>query len=221
MGEAPERVHAVGEPGLDAFVRVPKVARAELAAALGLDAERRWILFTYHPETLIDQATNLARVRTALDALARLDGVQVVMTWPNADPGGRAIGELLVEREQADPDRFKLRRSLGSSYLHLLREAAAMVGNSSSGLIEAPSVGLPVLNIGRRQAGRPLAANVRTIEGTAVTAGELDAALADLSRIPCENPYGDGHTAERIKRVLATVPLSGLFDKPFRSNKAG
>ena len=223
MGEDPARVCAVGEPGLDSFVRLAPVPRSELAASLQLDEASRWVVFTYHPETLgAGMDTDAARVRAALDALAAAPDVQTVMTYPNADPGGLAIAAILEERHASDPSRFKLHKSLGHErFVALLREAWAMVGNSSAGIVEAPLLRLPVVNIGARQRGRITPANVLTIEGTPASIRDallaIDApAFRDALRT-CQQPYGDGSASRRIRDVLATVPLDGLLRKPFHA----
>jgi len=222
MGEQPSRVFAVGEPGLDNFLRTPAMARAELAASLELSLTSRWVLFTYHPETTGTVAVDVRRVRDALDALAALPDVEVVMTHPNADLGGIEIAAVLEERHASDPKRFKLHKSLGQNrFVAMMREAWSMVGNSSAGVVEAPAVKLAVVNIGARQSGRPTAVNVVTVPGDRAS---IDAAIhrfdepefrAQLAQ--CESPYGDGRSAARIKEVLANVPLDGLLRKPFHA----
>jgi UDP-hydrolysing UDP-N-acetyl-D-glucosamine 2-epimerase len=223
MGEDPARVFAVGEPGLDSFVRSAPVPRLELAASLGLDAGSRWVVFAYHPETLLAGAgTNEERTRVALDVLADMPNVQTVMTHPNADPGGLEIAKVLEERAATDAKRFRLFKSLGHDrFVALLREAWAIVGNSSAGIVEAPLARLAALNIGDRQHGRIMPRNVISVDGSG---SSIRAALAQFDEPSfrsalqeCVNPYGDGKTSLRIKEVLKAVPLEGLLRKHFHA----
>jgi UDP-hydrolysing UDP-N-acetyl-D-glucosamine 2-epimerase len=210
MGEEPWRIHNVGAPGLDRIRTTPLLSRAELARSLALDADDRWLLVTYHPATLEYRDTG-RHVDELLAALEKVDATLVV-TYPNADSAGRTVIARLEEFAGRHA-RVRLARNLGDDvYLSMLRHAAAMVGNSSSGLIEAPSFELPVVNVGARQAGRLRAANVVDVdpERDEILAG-LEAVLAPGFRAGLRglaNPYGDGRAAERIARVLRTVDLS-------------
>jgi UDP-hydrolysing UDP-N-acetyl-D-glucosamine 2-epimerase len=222
MGEDPAHVFAVGEPGIDNFVEVPRRPREELALTLGADPADKWVAFAYHPETLQPIARDLEHVSTALDLLLAQHGVQVIATHPNADPGGREIAELLEARQRAAPDRLLLSKSLGQdNFVGLLREAVAIVGNSSAGLVEAPSVPLAAIDIGERQRGRLRASNVVHASGSRLS---LETAWATLESTPfrdqllrCQNPYGDGHTAEHIHQILARTATDALLKKSFHA----
>src|SRR5437867_1752911 len=209
MGEEAWRIHTVGAPGLDRIRVAPVLSRAELAQRLGVAPEDRWLVVTFHPVTLEYQETG-RYVHELLVALEKVDA-SLVVTYPNADTAGRTIIRHL-EEFAARHARVRLIPNLGDGvYLSLLRHADAMVGNSSSGLIEAPSFELPVVNIGSRQAGRLRAANVLDVgaERDEILAG-IEAVLAPGFREGLRgmtNPYGDGHAAERIVRVLRTVGL--------------
>lgn len=215
MGERSEHVHVVGAPGLDYLGRFEPLDEAELARELGLPRGERFVLFTQHPVTLeADSAAE--QMKSSLDALDDA-GVHVVATYPNADAGGRAMMAVLEERRGG---RLHIVPNLGRrKYATLMSHAAAMVGNSSSGIIEAPFFGLPVVNVGTRQEGRLRAANVIDVgyERSAIRHG-IECALDDeafiaLSRA-AENPYGDGHAGERIVEVLARIDLGPeLLDK--------
>jgi UDP-N-acetylglucosamine 2-epimerase (non-hydrolysing) len=210
MGEEPWRIHNVGAPGLDRVRTTPLLSRAELGRRLALDGDDRWLLVTYHPVTLEYRDTG-RHVDELLAALEKIDATLVV-TYPNADTAGRMVIARLEEFAGRHA-RVHLVRNLGDDvYLSMLRHADAMVGNSSSGLIEAPSFELPVVNVGARQAGRLRAANVVDVgpERDEILAG-IEAALAPSFRTGLRglaNPYGDGRAAERIVRVLRTVELS-------------
>jgi UDP-hydrolysing UDP-N-acetyl-D-glucosamine 2-epimerase len=209
MGEAPWRIHAVGAPGLDRFRRLETMSRPALGEALGVPADARWLIVTFHPATL-EPGQAVAHVREVLAALQVVD-VWAVITYPGADTEGLAvIAEL--EAFAARAPRSRVVSHLGErAYLSLLRHADAMVGNSSSGIIEAPSFELPVVNVGTRQAGRLRGANVIDVppERAAIGAA-LQQALAPAFRAGLRgvaNPYGDGHAAARIVEVLRSVAL--------------
>jgi UDP-N-acetylglucosamine 2-epimerase (non-hydrolysing)/GDP/UDP-N,N'-diacetylbacillosamine 2-epimerase (hydrolysing) len=138
-------------------------------------------------------------------------GIQVVATYPNADAGGRAMIDVL--ERQRDRTWLRIVPSLGRrKFASLLRRTSAMVGNSSSGIIEAPFFGVPVVNIGIRQAGRLRAENVLDIAHdheairSAVACALNDDAFKARARA-CRNPYGDGHAGERIVEVLSSLQL--------------
>lgn len=209
MGEAPWRVHAVGAPGLDAIAELEPLTREELEARAGVRLGERTLLATYHPVTLAWERVE-EHARAFLDALDRA-GFDVLFTAPNADTANRTVSRLLEEYVAAHPGSA-LVANLGSrAYLSALRHVRALVGNSSSGIIEAASFGLPVVNVGRRQEGRLRAANVLDAPDDAeailaairrATSDEFRASLAGL-----ENPYGDGRASERIVDVLASLAL--------------
>lgn len=209
MGEEPWRVVVSGAPGLDNLRTERPLERTELQAALGQDLTRPFLLVTFHPPTLEGDGTE-AHVRELLAALEMVD-FDLLFTYPNADVGGRAIAALLEEFVRRRP-RSRIVANLGTrAYLSVMRHARAMVGNSSSGIIEAASLRLPVVNIGSRQRGRVRAANVIDVEvdrreiRTAIsraTSADFAAGLADLV-----NLYGDGHAAERIVGTLSSIPL--------------
>ena len=218
MGEEAWRIHTVGAPGLDRLGAATYRSREALAGSLRLDAEAKWLLVTFHPVTL-EYRDTAAHVTELLAALEKADA-QIVMTYPNADTAGRLIIERIEEFAFRHP-RVRLARSLGDeTYLSLLKHADAMVGNSSSGLIEAPSFGLPVVNIGNRQRGRLRGANVIDVGyGREDILRGLERALGPAFSATLKgmaNPYGDGRAAPRIAEVLRTVPLDvRLIQKRF------
>ena len=209
MGEDETRVHVVGAPGLDYLRAVEPLSRSEIEADLALDLSQPVLLLTQHPVTTEVEAA-AEQMRLTMEAI-RAVGVQTVITYPNADSGGRAMIQVL--QEYADLDFIRLRRSLGQRrYVSLLRYASAMVGNSSSGIIEAPFFGLPVVNIGSRQQGRQRAENVLDVpHDRSAIEQAIRQALNDPEFIRrarhCTNPYGDGHAGERIAATLATISL--------------
>ena len=209
LGEEPWRVTVSGAPGLDALAGFVPLAAAELEARIGLPLDPAPLLVTFHPVTLEpDQAgQQLTELLAALDQ----SGLPVLFTAPNADAGGRFLAGLLADYVAPRP-QTRLVTSLGTAgYFSVMSSAAAMVGNSSSGLIEAPSFALPVVNIGDRQEGRVRAANVLDVGygrreiAAAITRATTPAFRQALVGLP--NPYGDGRAAERIVEDLKTVAI--------------
>lgn len=223
LGEEPWRVVVSGAPGLDNLGQVPLLGPEELEQRFGVRMQPAPLLVTFHPVTLEPDQV----VAQTEELLAALDecGEPVVFTQPNPDAGGRGIARRIDAFVASRPRSWRL-DSLGTQgYFSLMKAAAAMVGNSSSGIIEAPSFGLPVVNVGSRQAGRVRAANVIDVppEREAVQAAirrALSPAFAAEARA-VRNPYGDGHAAERIVARLREVPLDGrLRRKTFHDQEA-
>ena len=220
MGEEPWRIHTAGAPGLDRLATTEPLSRAALARELGLPEAGPWLLVTFHPVTL-EYRDTAAHIDELLAAIEKTDGF-IVITYPNADTSGRVIMERIEEFAGRHPRRCRLAKSLGERlYLSLLRHADLMIGNSSSGLIEAPSFGLPAVNVGSRQRGRLRGANVIDVEPSRedILRG-IEAAQAPAFRARARaaaNPYGDGHAAPRIVEVLRAIPIDArLVQKRFR-----
>ena len=203
LGESADRVFITGSPGIDQLRQTPRLTRARLEQRLGMALRTHNLAITFHPETL-DPGAGPAALEALLAALDRMgEDTGLIFTGSNADPLGQALDER-VRQFTAAREHAVFHASLGQqAYYSLLEQVDAVVGNSSSGLYEAPSFGIPTVNIGDRQKGRPRAASV--IDCAANEDDILDAlhqALAsDFSQV--ENPYGDGHAAERIVEVLA------------------
>lgn len=219
MGEEPWRIHVTGSPSIDSLLAMEPLDRSAFFAELGLPATDSLRLVTVHPETNAADPTEPAQV--VADALVARPHPTLV-TAANSDPGGARIREMF-DSLAAQFDWLHLRGSLGTRlYRSALEHAAIMIGNSSSGLIEAPVFGLRVINVGRRQEGRPLAPAITACpnEATSVIAA-LDALeerrpdhRADAS--PAYGAYGDGHAAERIAQIVSTLPdRERLLDKTF------
>lgn len=210
MGEEPWRVTVSGAPSLDNIKTTPVLAHHELESVIGMPLQPAPLLVTFHPVTLEhqDTARHIAEVLAALDALA----APVVFTYPNADTEGRVIIRA-VEEFVRTHSQARAVASLGTrAYFSLMTYAAAMVGNSSSGIIEAASFKLPVVNIGDRQRGRIHGDNVVDVECEnhaivkAVRRATDPGFRAQL--VALENPYGDGSAADRIVSVLKSVLLN-------------
>lgn len=223
MGEDPARVHVVGAPGLDHLTRTPLPPRDELLGSVGLDASKPFLLVTYHPATR-GHASPLDALQQLINALDRFPDHQLLITKANADAGGRAINEALDAYAAAHRPRAALVASLGTPrYLSAVTHASALVGNSSSALIEAPATGTPTVNIGPRQQGRLRAASVVDCDEQA------DAIAAALTRVlgpgfreqaaATEPPYGrPGDAAARMLSVLRGIDLDELRIKRFHDD---
>ena len=209
MGEEEWRVHRVGAPSLDHLRRSVLKTREEIESELALDLNQPTILIACHPTTI---ARDTTREADALFAALTSTPEQLVFCYPNADAGGRE----LMERSHAfvkKRGRARVFVNLNPvSYWSVLRCVDLLLGNSSSGIMEAASFALPAVNIGIRQRGRERARNVLDAEAT--ESSILDRICVARSReFRCslagmENPYGDGHAAERIAEVIASVPLN-------------
>ena len=229
MGEEPWRIHDVGDPGIDRFVRGTGSGPEELAEFLGFEPDGKTIMVSFHPPTLMSEGIH-AQVDELVAALEEYDG-SIVITSPAPDPGGEIIRDALMEFARRR-DNAVFVPNLGSNrYLGLMRVAGAMVGNSSSGITEAPCVPLPVVNIGDRQKGRERASNVIDVKpGKREILSGLRVALAEKFRIVAAktpNPYGKGDSARQAVRILESLPgkqrlLEKIFcDHPRRKRRLG
>ncbi len=219
MGEEAWRIHVVGATGLDALARVEPMDRATLEAEIGWRLGEINFLVTLHPETLSDTPPE-AQARPLLAALAHFPEARVLITGSNADPAGRALSAVLRTHAEAHPERFAYHDSLGSRrYLNLLREVDVVIGNSSSGIIEAPAAGCAVVDIGDRQKNRLRAPAVIdcAAEASAIRHA-IETALSPAHRALAARrvtPYGTPGAAERILCVLRETPLEDLLHKQF------
>lgn len=217
MGEAAARVWNVGAPAMDNIAALDPVPKEVMEDFLGLSLRAPAFLVTYHPVTLEDDG-GLAAMQALLAALDTGVG-SIVITGANADPGANAIRASLQAFADERPDRVVLVESLGARrYLSLMHHVDAVVGNSSSGLLEAPAVGVPTVDIGPRQQGRLRAPSVLHCgESAAEIRQALDTAFsADHRAIAArrESPYGRPGAARRIVDLLAIVDLAERA-KPF------
>jgi UDP-hydrolysing UDP-N-acetyl-D-glucosamine 2-epimerase len=217
LGEEPWRITVSGAPALDAIREVEPMNDDELAER-GIRLRGPTLLVTFHPVTL--ESDRLEEHVDALLAAVDASGLDAVMTYPNADAGHALIIERL-ERLGASSPRFTVVPSLGAdAYYALMNRVSAVVGNSSSGIIEAASFRLPVVDVGNRQRGRIRGPNVIHAEPETNAIGEaLTRALSDEFRSSLAtlvNPYGDGHASSRIADVVTSVALDDrLFVKRF------
>lgn len=218
MGEQPSRVFDVGSLGVENIKAIPLMTKDELEASLDFKIDTQTILVTYHPVTLGgDPAKD---IREFLDALDQFKDLKVIFTMPNSDTGRDAIALAVENYVEKHSNRAKAYTSLGlKRYLSTLQFVKAAVGNSSSGIIEVPSFGIPTLNIGDRQKGRLASksvVNCGTSKDEVITGLKL--CLSEEMQKAAktyENPYAKPDTANLIYQELKNVELAGLNLKTF------
>lgn len=209
MGEEPWRVHRAGAPSLDHLRRSQLLTREQLEQRLKLDLSQRTILVAYHPVTIRRETTE--EVDALFAALTQTED-QILFCYPNSDAGSHHI----IQRTRsflASRGKGKIFTNLDPiTYWSLLRQVDALVGNSSSGIMETASFALPTVNIGLRQKGRERARNVLDAMPEATDIREKIALARSKtfrqSLTGMENPYGNGHASEKIVEILTTVPLT-------------
>jgi GDP/UDP-N,N'-diacetylbacillosamine 2-epimerase (hydrolysing) len=211
LGEQPFRVRNVGNPGLDRLLSEPELSAEELSRRLGfrIDADRPLIMLIQHAlSSAIEDA--YSQMRETLEAVAEL-GLPTVLSYPNSDAGGQQM--IRAINEFAGLPHLHISKNIPRpEFVNLMRRASVMLGNSSAGILEAPLLKLPVVNVGRRQTGRLTAGNVEFVpHDRARIASAVRRAIEDVDYrsavAACVNPYGDGHAAEKIAAVLASVPI--------------
>lgn len=209
MGERPDCVHVVGAPGLDGITELAGEATETLFPRYGLDPARDLVLLLYHPVSQ-EAGTGASVVEAVIAGLSTLDG-QILAFRPNSDAGSAKILDAL--EAAADAGQIKLvTHAPRQDYLALLRHARMLVGNSSSGIIEAATFGTPVINVGSRQTLRQRNSNVIDVEPMP-SAIRAAIALAKSQPAGTNNVYGDGDAGRRIVRQLLETPLAELLDK--------
>lgn len=221
LGEHPRSVHLVGGPSLDNIQRLDLLRRDTLEAALDHKFARQNVLVTFHPVTL-EGGTAVSQMAELLSALEMRPDIGVIFTMPNADPEGRALFDQIEAFVEEHPQHSSF-ISLGQlRYLSTVAQVDAVVGNSSSGLTEVPSLGTATVNIGDRQRGRlkaPSVVDCRPEREEIVAA--LDLVLAPKfqevveQRVSPYDPHGDGQTARRVVEVLRTADLHDILKKRF------
>ena len=206
MGEHPETVYNVGSLGCDNIRQIPLISKEELEKSLNFALDRNTIFVTFHPATM---ETNTAefQLKELLSAIDQFEDLRVVFTMPNSDTGGRIIMDLIKKYVNETPDKTVCFKSLGMKrYLSSLQYIGAVVGNSSSGIIEVPSFHIPTLNIGNRQKGRIAASSVIHCNPEKEDIAKklsiiMQPEYADsLKNI--QNPYDKPNTACEIIRIL-------------------
>jgi UDP-N-acetylglucosamine 2-epimerase (non-hydrolysing) len=216
MGEPSERVHHTGAPGLDRLALAPTLSDTELGDLVGTPVSRPVALFTYHPPTADMGAPVAQWALEAAEATLAQCGT-VIATWPGMDPGRDEIIAALAQLAVAEP-RFRFVEALGRNYPSVLRSVDVVVGNSSSGVIEAATARTAAVDVGERQRGRLRGGNViHVAEGRAAVAEGVKRALSPAFQEDClnvQNPYGVGDASQRIVDIVRAAPASPRV-KPF------
>lgn len=209
LGESPDRVFNVGATGLDNILQLDLLSREALSESIQFDLSTPYLLVTFHPVTLESQSSE-TQFQAFLDALDAFPDLKVVITLPNSDADGRVIINMIQQYVKENAHRVAAYTSLGQlRYLSAMKHAVAVVGNSSSGIIETPAFYIPTVNIGDRQRGRARVSSI--IDCPTDTPSVIEAiqqAVSPSFQAHCKtvkNPYGDGHTAERIMQILRKV----------------
>ena len=219
LGESPEHVFNVGALGVENVQKVPLMRKEELEKSIDFNLGEKSLLVTYHPVTLEDNTAE-SQCKALLEALDEFKDYRVVFTLPNSDTDGRIIMELIKKYVETRGDRCTYFTSLGMRrYLSALKYVTAVIGNSSSGIIEVPSFGKPTLNIGNRQKGRIAASSVYDCQTS------KEEIIKGLSTILSEefrdnasrtnNPYYKEDTTNTIIEVLRTCNLDNIVQKSF------
>ncbi|MEI6555032.1 MAG: UDP-N-acetylglucosamine 2-epimerase [Paludibacter sp.] len=213
MLDSKKNVFVVGEPGLENFKRLSLFSRESLAVSLNLDINNKWILVTQHPETKTSLENNLVMASNIVKSLDVFDDIQVVITKANADFGGKQINDYFEDISLKNSDKYKFHSSLGQlRYLSFMNEAFCIIGNSSSGIFEAPFLAKPVINIGKRQKGRHLCKNVMSVSGfddSIINAIKSVSSNSSLIELSSDYYYGTGFSSKQIVGHLKDY----LFEK--------
>lgn len=220
LGESPELVFNFGAPGIDSIKNTKLLDKKTLSKELNFDIEESpYMMVTYHPVTL-DKQGAIAGFKNLLKAISLFNNFKFIVTYPNADTFGRGLIEVLDNFKHDNPDQVLLVKSLGQlRYLSALKYSSLVIGNSSSGLIEAPSFNVPTVNIGNRQGGR--------VKGDTVVScnDDHESILAAIKQVltqdfkdrckHAENPYGNGNSSSQILDKILNIDLEPLIHKRF------
>lgn len=211
MGEEPERVFNVGALGVENILKETLLSREELSESAGFPAERDYAVVTFHPVTL-EQGTEDRQVRELFSAMELRKDIFYLITKANADAGGDIINEFM-EQETKKHSNMKLVSSLGvKRYLSAVKHARFVLGNSSSGIIEVPSLGVPTVNIGDRQKGRIMAKSILSCEPEHMSILNAINQAMEMEIEAYESPYGDGSTSEQMVKIVRGFLENGNID---------
>jgi len=219
MGEPEDRIFVTGAPGIDNIVNEDLSDLTELRQLLEWDIRDRFFLITYHPVTRMHLKDENS-MASLFAALARFHDHDIIVTYPNADPGHTSIVNQIRQYQSENGERVRVFDSLGRKrYLSAAKLAELVIGNSSSGIIEVPSLGTPTINIGNRQTGRVMGASVITCDNSIDgIAGSIEQGMSPRFQQSIEgkqNPYGDGKASERIVDLLSSLDLNNIRIKKF------
>jgi len=219
LGENPQRVHNVGGMGLDSIKKLKLLSKKDLESHLGIKLRKKNFLITFHPETLDPKEAN-HHFQELLAVLEEEKESLLIFTFPNADTGNKALLKSLEDFVKINQDNCLLYKSLGQLYyLSLMKYAHAVVGNSSSGIIEAPSFKIATINIGKRQEGRIRAASVIDCNPDRESIKKAfkkvySTAFAEILK-QVKNPFGNGGAADKVIKYLKSCNLDELRFKKF------
>lgn len=219
MGEEPHRVTNTGSIGVWNLLNTPPMSLTDLEKSIGFTLPPGSLLVTYHPATL-DNGDTAERCRQLLMALDRFPDSHILITYPNNDANGKVIIDMIEEYARHNPSRVRVIPSLGKlRYLSALHYVSAVVGNSSSGIIEVPSMGIPTVDIGIRQRGRICSASVTHCGDSAddITSAIRHALSPQGQTLAkeSENPYVRSDTLQLSVEAIATTPIATLRNKHF------
>jgi UDP-hydrolysing UDP-N-acetyl-D-glucosamine 2-epimerase len=216
LGEDPSRVFTVGSPGIDSIKRLELMDRETVGREVGMPLDERNVLVTFHPVT-VEMDRSVGAIDELFAALAKLDPeFRLFFTLANADAEGRALNDRIKAFVSGRPNAIAV-ASLGQlRYISLMNQADVVVGNSSSGIYEAPSLNVPTVDIGDRQKGRERASSVfHAAPDRNAIAASIARAL-QRGRQPTVSPYGDGETSRRVADAIAAIPdFRALLRKGF------
>lgn len=223
LGEQPDRVFNVGAIGVENLRMVPVIPKEELEKDLDFVLDESTIQVTYHPVTLGGRSAE-TEIMDFLKAMDQFPHLRILFTMPNSDQGGDIIRKHIEDYCAANPTRCKVFASLGMRrYISVIQYVGAVVGNSSSGLIEVPSAHIPTLNIGDRQNGRTRGESVfDCASDTASIVCGMNIILSDEFKTKAkttENPYEKEGTAEKIFEIIKTAQIDNLIRKTFYNIK--
>ena len=219
LGENPKRVFNVGGLGVDAIKKAKLLTKKELMKKTAVKFGKKNLLITYHPVTL-EKQTSQKHIQSLLNVLDELHDVYLIFTMPNADSDGRIIKQMIKKFVLSHKQRSILFASMGHlNYLSTLQFVDGIIGNSSSGLAEAPSFKIGTINMGDRQKGRLKADSVIDCEPTQKSVrdaiNKLYSKTFQKKLKSVKNPYGNGRTSEKILKILQTIELPQELKKTF------
>ncbi len=219
MGEQPEHVFNVGAPGLENISNMNFFDKKKLENELGINLNEKILLITFHPTTLESNDSGIAAIESLVQALSYFNDFSQIITMPNADPGHKKIMDAWNKYVESN-NNVNIFKSLGlKRYLSLMKISSVVIGNSSSGIIEAPFLKVPTVNIGQRQKGRCCATSIIHCEAISINIQEAikEALSSKMNKITnnSRSLYGDGQTSSKLISILKQDILDGIIQKKF------
>lgn len=224
LGEQPSRIFNVGNPGLDRISEVPKISRKKLSQRINFDVTEGPIVCVIQHPLSVEIEKSYKQMKITLEAIREL-GYKAITIYPNSDAGAKQIIKAIEEYGKLNPSMRVYKNVPRFEFVNILRITDCLVGNSSSGILEAPFLRIPVVNIGRRQEGRLCAENVAFVNHdkdeiiNSIKKSCLDKEYINIVK-KCSSPYGDGHASEKIVDILANIEINeDLIIKKLSHNK--